>query len=51
VRYDREVARVIVLFEDNHLLVVEKPCGVPSQADDSGDADMLTMAMAYVKEM
>jgi 23S rRNA pseudouridine1911/1915/1917 synthase len=50
VRYDREVARVIVLFEDNHLLVVEKPCGVPSQADDSGDADMLTMAKAYVKE-
>ena len=38
-----------VLFEDNHLLVVEKPYGVPSQPDPSGDADMLTMAKAYIK--
>ncbi len=39
-----------VLYEDNHLLVVEKPYGVPSQADESGDADMLTLCKAYVKE-
>ena len=39
-----------VLYEDNHLLVVDKPYGVPSQADESGDADMLTLAKAYVKE-
>ena len=48
-----EVARVTtelkVLYEDNHLLVVEKPYGVPSQPDPSGDADMLTMAKAYIK--
>ena len=39
-----------VLYEDNHLLVLEKPYGIPSQSDDSGDADMLTMAKAYIKE-
>lgn len=39
-----------VLFEDNHLLVVEKPYGVPSQADETGDDDMLTLAKAYVKQ-
>ena len=37
-----------VIFEDNHLLVVEKPYGVPSQADASGDADMLTLCKAYI---
>lgn len=39
-----------VLYEDNHLLVVEKPYGVPSQADETGDADMLSIAKAYIKE-
>jgi 23S rRNA pseudouridine1911/1915/1917 synthase len=38
-----------VLYEDNHLLVVEKPYGVPSQADSSGDDDMLSMCKAYIK--
>lgn len=37
-----------VLFEDNHLLVVEKPYGVPSQADESGDADMQSLCKAYI---
>ena len=32
-----------VLYEDNHIVVVNKPQGVPSQADESGDKDMLTM--------
>jgi len=39
-----------VLYEDNHLLVAEKPYGVPSQGDESGDADMLTLCKAYIKE-
>ena len=39
-----------VLYEDNHLLVVEKPYGVPSQADSSGDDDMLSLCKAYIKE-
>lgn len=39
-----------VIYEDNHLLVVEKPYGIPSQADSSGDDDMLTLCKAYIKE-
>lgn len=32
-----------VLYEDNHLLVVVKPVNIPSQADESGDPDLLTL--------
>ncbi len=39
-----------ILFEDNHLIVIEKPCGVPTQADRSGDPDLLNMVKAYLKE-
>jgi 23S rRNA pseudouridine1911/1915/1917 synthase len=41
---------VKIIYEDNHLLVAEKPYGVPSQADETGDADMLTLCKAYIKE-
>lgn len=39
-----------ILYEDNHLLVVVKPAGIPSQADKTGDADMLSLLKAYIKE-
>ena len=39
-----------VLYEDNHLLVVEKPMNVPVQADASGDEDLLTTCKGYIKE-
>ncbi len=39
-----------VLYEDNHLLVVEKPANVPVQADVSGDEDLLTACKGYIKE-
>lgn len=39
-----------VLYEDNHLLVVVKPCNVPSQADATGDLDMLTLLKADLKQ-
>jgi 23S rRNA pseudouridine1911/1915/1917 synthase len=38
-----------ILFEDNHLLIVEKPINVLSQADDTGDTDLLTMLKDYIK--
>ncbi len=37
-----------ILYEDNHLLVVVKPYGVPVQADESGDPDTLTMLTQYL---
>ena len=39
-----------VIYEDNHLLVVEKPVNVLSQADNTKDMDMVSMCKAYVKE-
>ena len=39
-----------VIFEDNHIIVVEKPVSIPSQADKTGDIDMLTIIKAYLKE-
>jgi 23S rRNA pseudouridine1911/1915/1917 synthase len=39
-----------ILYEDNHLLVVEKPVNVPMQEDASKDEDLLTMAKAYIKD-
>ena len=39
-----------VLYEDNHVLVVEKPINVPTQEDDSKDKDLLTILKEYIKE-
>ena len=39
-----------IVYEDNHLLVCIKPFNVPSQADASNDADMLTILKDYIKE-
>ena len=39
-----------IVYEDNHVIVVIKPSGIPSQADKSGDIDMLTLVKKYIKE-
>ena len=39
-----------VLYEDNHIIVVEKPVNIPSQGDKTGDIDLLTMVKEYLKE-
>ncbi len=39
-----------VIYEDNHIIVVEKPVNIPSQADKTGDIDMLTIIKQYLKE-
>jgi len=38
------------LYLDNHLLVAVKPAGMLSQADKTGDPDMLSLGKAYLKE-
>lgn len=38
-----------IIYEDNHLLVVEKPVNIPSQQDRSRDKDMLTLLKEYIK--
>lgn len=39
-----------VIYEDNHLLVVNKPANVPMQEDSSKDLDLLSLAKNYLKE-
>ncbi len=39
-----------IIYEDNHLLVVEKPVNIPVQADGTGDPDLLTMLKQYIKD-
>ncbi|AEY65077.1 RNA pseudouridine synthase [Clostridium sp. BNL1100] len=39
-----------IIYEDNHLLVVEKPVNIPVQADNTKDIDMLTLLKQYLKE-
>ena len=39
-----------VIYEDNHLLVVEKPQNVLVQADNTNDLDLLTNLKKYIKE-
>lgn len=41
--------KIPILFEDNHLLLVEKPMNIPVQADSSGDLDLLTMLKNELK--
>ena len=39
-----------VIYEDNHIIVVEKMVNVPSQADKTDDEDMLMIIKRYLKE-
>ena len=38
-----------IIYEDNHLLVVEKPPNMLSQGDNTGDADLLTILKEDLK--
>lgn len=39
-----------IIYEDNHIIVVEKSVNIPSQGDKTGDIDMLTLVKQYIKE-
>lgn len=39
-----------VIYEDNHIIVVEKKPNISSQADKTGDIDMLTLVKDYIKK-
>lgn len=38
-----------VIFEDNHIIVVEKPQNIPTQQDDTGDISVLDIVKDYLK--
>ena len=39
-----------ILYEDNHIIVVEKKVNVPVQEDESKDKDLLTIIKEYLKD-
>lgn len=39
-----------VLFEDNHLIAINKPAGYLSQSDKTGDVSMVEAVKAYIKQ-
>ena len=43
-------AMIDIIYEDNHLLVVNKPVNIPVQADSSKDQDLLTLLKKQLKE-
>lgn len=39
-----------IIYEDNHLLIVEKPINLLSQGDETGDPDMLSLLKEDIKK-
>ena len=39
-----------IIYEDNHLLVVEKPVNIPVQEDNTKDLDFLNILKNYIKK-
>jgi len=44
------IQMINIIYEDNHLLVVEKPINMLVQADNTHDKDLLTILKEYLKE-
>ncbi len=41
--------KLSVIYEDNHLLAVDKPIGMPSQPDDSGDPSLVDWGKDWLR--
>ncbi|MBF26139.1 MAG: RNA pseudouridine synthase [Flavobacteriales bacterium] len=39
-----------ILYEDNHLIIVNKPNGIPVQGDKSGDKTLIDIVKSYIKK-
>lgn len=46
----KQMEKLKIIYEDNHIVVVEKPVNIPSQGDKTGDIDMLTLIKNDLKE-
>ena len=45
-----KLPKINIIYEDNHLLVVEKPINIPVCEDESKDIDLLNILKQYLKE-
>lgn len=41
---------ISIIYEDNHIIVVDKPVNIPVQADESGDVDMQNLVKDYLAD-
>lgn len=39
-----------IIYEDKHVICLEKPPGIPSQSDKTNDEDLMSMVAGYLKE-
>lgn len=39
-----------IIYEDNHIIVVNKKAGIPVQGDESGDISLFDIVQQYIKE-
>ena len=39
-----------IIFEDNHIIIVQKPAGMPTQGDESGDTSLFELVQQYIKK-
>lgn len=46
----QEYPKINILYETNHLLVVEKPSNIPVCEDETKDLDLLNILKSYLKE-
>lgn len=46
----RNKVKIDVIYEDNHIIVANKPFSIPTQEDESKDMDMLRIIKGYIKE-
>lgn len=46
----RTTPDIPIIFEDNHLLVIDKPAGVLSQEDHTNNPDVLNLCKQYIKK-
>jgi len=44
-----ELPKINIIYEDNHLLVIEKPINIPVCEDESKDLDLLAILKNYLK--
>ena len=44
------MTRLVILYEDNHIIVVYKFSGILSQSDSTKDLDMLSIVKTYLKD-
>ena len=44
-----KLPKINIIYEDNHLLIVEKPINIPVQKDNTDDIDLISMLKDYRK--